>query len=260
MFVNAGISEYKDQFFADDLDVDGELKEPDRRTIEVDTNAANDTVKLAIWHLRNRTDRKKGGSIVLTASLAGYLGMTEPVLFSTLWDGYTVGRRAENANILMIASAGAPLYSAAKHGKSLFNLIPCSKPNIKLTIPTGIVGLMRALKNDLAKLHISISLVAPGITTTPILLGSVSSESPEDTAKRFRSLGVPINQPEEIATAVAWLMSLGMEANGKGLLIQAGTAADVEAGLAKTRKMWMGTEILELFKGGRSAPLFPNKL
>jgi NAD(P)-dependent dehydrogenase (short-subunit alcohol dehydrogenase family) len=88
VFVNAGVAEYKDQFFHDELDAEGLLKEPDRRTIEIDTNAANDTVKLAIHHIRNRKDGKKGGSIVMTASLAGYL-----------------------------ASAGAPLYSAAKHGK-----------------------------------------------------------------------------------------------------------------------------------------------
>lgn len=87
-FVNAGIAEYKDQFFNDELDTDGLLKEPDRRVIEIDTNAANDTTKLVIYHMKNRTDGKTGGSIVLTASLAGYL-----------------------------ASAGAPLYSAAKHGE-----------------------------------------------------------------------------------------------------------------------------------------------
>lgn len=88
VFVNAGIAEYKDQFFNDELDSDGLLKEPDRRVIAIDTDAANDTVKLAVYHMRNRKDGKKGGSIVMTASLAGYL-----------------------------ASAGAPLYSAAKHGK-----------------------------------------------------------------------------------------------------------------------------------------------
>ena len=87
VFVNAGIAEYKDQFFKDELDKDGKLAEPDRRVIEIDTNAANDTVKLALYHMRHRNDGKKGGSVVLTASLAGYL-----------------------------ASAGAPLYSAAKHG------------------------------------------------------------------------------------------------------------------------------------------------
>jgi NAD(P)-dependent dehydrogenase (short-subunit alcohol dehydrogenase family) len=90
VFVNAGIAEYKDQFFKDELDEDGLLKEPDRRVYDIDLNAANDTARLAIYYLRNKKPgQKKGGSIVMTASLAGYL-----------------------------ASAGAPLYSAAKHGKS----------------------------------------------------------------------------------------------------------------------------------------------
>lgn len=87
VFVNAGIAEYKDQFFKDELDEEGRLKEPDRRVYDVDLAAANDTLKLAIYHMRHRKEGKKGGNIVMTASLAGYL-----------------------------ASAGAPLYSAAKHG------------------------------------------------------------------------------------------------------------------------------------------------
>lgn len=87
VFVNAGIAEYKDQFFKDDLDEQCKLKEPDRRVYDVDLAAANDTVKLAIHHMRKSRNGKTGGNIVLTASLAGYL-----------------------------ASAGAPLYSAAKHG------------------------------------------------------------------------------------------------------------------------------------------------
>ena len=84
VFVNAGIAEYKDQFFNDELDSNGMLREPDRRVLNIDMDAASDTTKLAIHYLRKN---KEGGEIVLTASLAGYL-----------------------------ASAGAPLYSAAKHG------------------------------------------------------------------------------------------------------------------------------------------------
>ena len=85
VFVNAGIAEHGEQFFTDDLDGDGKLKEPDRRVLNLDMDAASDTTKLAIHYLRKN---QEGGEIVLTASLAGYL-----------------------------ASAGAPLYSAAKHGK-----------------------------------------------------------------------------------------------------------------------------------------------
>ncbi|KIW62611.1 hypothetical protein PV04_10770 [Phialophora macrospora] len=211
VFVNAGIAEFKDQFFKDELDADGLLKEPDRRTVDIDMHAANDTAKLAIHYIRKKgSDKKRGGSIVMTASLAGYL-----------------------------ASAGAPLYSAAKH---------------------GIVGLMRALKNDTATLGIAVSVVAPGITLTDIISGRKPGEALSDWAKRMRAVGVPINEPQDIANAVVYLMSLGMEGNGKGLLIQAGRVADIEKGIATSRKIWMGPEMLDLFRGGRNAPLFPNKL
>ena len=87
VYANAGIAEYGDQFFDETLDADGQLKEPDRRVLNIDMDAAADTVRLAIHHLRKN---KEGGSIVITASLAGYL-----------------------------ASAGAGLYSAAKHGMNV---------------------------------------------------------------------------------------------------------------------------------------------
>ncbi|ETN39597.1 uncharacterized protein HMPREF1541_05823 [Cyphellophora europaea CBS 101466] len=210
VYVNAGIAEYHDQFFSEDTDpASGLLAEPDRRVIDIDLQAADDTVRLAIHYLRMNEGRQ-GGSIVMTASLAGYL-----------------------------ASAGAPLYSAAKH---------------------GVVGLMRALKNDLATLNISISVVAPGITLTPIISGRKPGQSLQNWAVQMRERGVPINSPEEVARCVVWLMSLGMEGNGKGMLVQAGRTADLEAGIAKTRGMWMGEEMLALFRGGRTAPLFPNKL
>ncbi|KAK6438438.1 hypothetical protein LTR95_005354 [Oleoguttula sp. CCFEE 5521] len=213
VFVNAGIAEHGEQFFGEELDGSGQLKEPDRRTYDVDLYAASDTVKLAIYWLRKNGEDgkgKNGGSIVMTASLAGYL-----------------------------ASAGAPMYSAAKH---------------------GILGLLRSLKNDTATLSIALSIIAPGITLTDIVSGRDPGETLNAWAIRMRKLGVPINDPGEVATAVVWLMGLGMKGNGKGLLVQAGRCADVEEGLAKGRRDWMGEEMLGLFRGGRNAPLFPNKL
>lgn len=65
VFVNAGIAEYKDQFFTDDLNSEGKLAEPDHRVLDIDINAATDTVKLAIFHLR----KNGSGSIIMTASL-----------------------------------------------------------------------------------------------------------------------------------------------------------------------------------------------
>ena len=125
VFVNAGIAEHQDQFFVDELDASGDLRAPDCRTLHIDLIAVAATVKLAIHYLRRSSE---GGCIVLTSSLVGYL-----------------------------ASAGAPLYSAAKHGmrSGLVSTSPCS-----LTY-AGIIGLMRALKQETAKLNIAVSVVAP---------------------------------------------------------------------------------------------------
>ncbi|KAF7571309.1 FabG, Dehydrogenase with different specificities (related to short-chain alcohol dehydrogenase) [Pyrenophora tritici-repentis] len=153
VFVNAGIAERGDQFFTDTLDSSGQLAEPDHRTLAIDMDGACATTKLAIHHLRKNGN--DGGSIVLTASLAGYL-----------------------------ASAGAPLYSAAKH---------------------GVVGLMRALKQECAKVGISISVVAPGITVTPILTANnrvLGAVSPEKYVEQMREAGVPINTVESVALAI----------------------------------------------------------
>lgn len=206
VFVNAGIAEYEDQFFNDELDGAGKLKEPDRRVLNIDMDAASDTTKLAIHYLRK--NGAQGGQIALTASLAGYL-----------------------------ASAGAPLYSAAKH---------------------GVVGLMRALKQECAKLHIAISIVAPAITVTPILTRNnrrIPAE-PDVYASQMAKVGVPINKPESIALAVCWLFDQGSAGNGAGVFVQADRFVDLERGLAKSREAWMGKEMLELFRGGRAAPLF----
>ena len=220
VFVNAGIAEMGEQIWTDAYDSNGELEAPDRRTIDIDIRAVGDTLKLAMYHLRNDTDSKsskrrgsgkgQGGSIVMTASLAGYL-----------------------------ASAGAPLYSAAKH---------------------GVVGYMRALKQDCAKVGIAISVIAPGITLTPIILGRRTGQTLEEWGTDMGDRGVPINNTETIALTVANLMGQGARANGSGILIQANRMQDLEAGIAKSRQHWMGNEMLELFRGGRNAPLFPNKL
>lgn len=198
----SGIAEYGDQFFKEDFDSDGKLKEPDRRCLTIDLDAACDTVKLAIHHMR----KTGGGSIVMTASLAGYL-----------------------------ASAGAPHYSAAKH---------------------GIVGLMRAMKQETAKLNIAISVVAPGITLTPILSQNREQIDPKKWREQMEKVGVPINKAESVGLAVVDLINQGMNANGKGILLQADKMIDLEYGIAKTRSSWMGREMLDLFRGGRTAPLF----
>ncbi|OJD12631.1 hypothetical protein AJ78_06803 [Emergomyces pasteurianus Ep9510] len=226
VFVNAGIAEYGDQFFNDEME--GKkgglerfrmLKEPDRRVVDIDLRAAADTLKLAIYWMRKKVvgmDGKKGGvgSIIMTASLAGYL-----------------------------ADGGAPAYSAAKH---------------------GIVGLLRSLKNDVAKLNIALSVVAPAITLTPIITSSGrktrTSSDPAEWAASMMERGLAINKPETVALAVAHLINIGMQANGQGLLLQKDMMVDVERGLAKSREVWMGKEMLAWFKGGSNALKAQSKL
>lgn len=215
VFINAGVAEIGEQIFTDHYDSNGELAEPDRTCIDVDIRAVGDSLKLAMHHLRNDRSGKgsgkgKGGSIVMTASLAGYL-----------------------------ASAGAPLYSAAKH---------------------GVIGYLRALKGDCAKVGIALSVIAPGITLTPIVMGRREGQSLQDWGKDMGGRGVPINNAETVGLTVGNLMGLGMEANGMGVLIQGNRMQELEGGIAKTRGLWMGEEMLGLFRGGRDAPLFPNKL
>ena len=67
---------------------------------------------------------------------------------------------------------------------------------------------------------------------------------------------MPINKAESIALAACWLFNQGMAANGAGICIQSDKFVDLEIGLAKTREQWMNKEMLDLFRGGRRAPLF----
>lgn len=82
---NAGINEVGDAFFSSTLDPAGQLQEPSHKTIEIDLRATANTMTLGIYFLRQNSD---GGSLVVTASLAGYFG-----------------------------SPGMPLYTASKHGE-----------------------------------------------------------------------------------------------------------------------------------------------
>jgi NAD(P)-dependent dehydrogenase (short-subunit alcohol dehydrogenase family) len=119
---------------------------------------------------------------------------------------------------------------------------------------------MRALKQETAKLNIAVSVIAPGITLTPILKENREHEieSLDAWAAKMRKVGVPINKAESIALAVGYLINGGIKSNGMGVLIQADEMMELERGLAQSREAWMGKEMLKMFRGGRDAPLFPR--
>jgi NAD(P)-dependent dehydrogenase (short-subunit alcohol dehydrogenase family) len=118
--------------------------------------------------------------------------------------------------------------------------------------------MMRALKQECAKLKIAVSVVAPAITVTPILStgNREVGKTPEVYAQEMAAVGVPVNKAEDIALAVCWLFNEEMAANGAGIFVQGGKFVDLERGLAKTRETWMTKEMVDLFRGGRKAPLF----
>jgi NAD(P)-dependent dehydrogenase (short-subunit alcohol dehydrogenase family) len=126
-------------------------------------------------------------------------------------------------------------------------------------VPAGIVGLMRALKQEVAKSNIAISVIAPGITLTPIILQNRLGISVSEWGDQMQKVGVPINKAETVGLVVADLIKQGMGANGKGILIQGDRAVDLERGIAQTRSTWMTKEMLELFRGGRYAPMFQRQ-
>jgi NAD(P)-dependent dehydrogenase (short-subunit alcohol dehydrogenase family) len=134
-----------------------------RDVVDVNLTGVYHTVEVAIPTLIEQGD---GGSIVLTSSVAGLIG---------------VGSH----------DAGAIGYVAAKH---------------------GIVGLVRLYANLLAQHSIRVNSVHPAGVDTPMInneatrqwLGSIADKTPQEMGN---ALPVQVLQPEDIANAVAWLVS-----------------------------------------------------
>jgi SDR family mycofactocin-dependent oxidoreductase len=112
--------------------------------------------------------QRTGGSIVLTSSAAGLAGIGS-------------------------ADAGSIGYAAAKH---------------------GVVGLMRVYANQLARHNIRVNSIHPSAVDTPMINNEFTrgwltqliaeSDSPPDMGN---ALPVELMAPEDIANAVAWLVS-----------------------------------------------------
>ncbi len=124
------------------------------------------------------------------------------------------------------------------------------------------MGLLRALAPPAAAHGVCLSLVAPGMTETP-LLGSLpgvsisSSSLPrsqktqalEQLWEQLKSSGIPSQKPEAVAQAVCYLFASGNTAVGKGLCVQGGDVIDLEAELATSRPEWVRKNLAYLLKG-----------
>jgi SDR family mycofactocin-dependent oxidoreductase len=134
-----------------------------RDVVDVNLTGVHHTVEVAKGRMVEQGD---GGSIVLTSSVAGLIGVGSD-------------------------DPGALGYVAAKH---------------------GIVGLMRIYANLLAQHNIRVNSVHPAGVDTPMInndatrqwLGNIAEKTPQEMGN---ALPVQVLQPEDIANAVAWLVS-----------------------------------------------------
>ncbi|EID15617.1 mycofactocin-coupled SDR family oxidoreductase [Mycolicibacterium phlei] len=134
-----------------------------RDVIDVNLTGVHNTVEVAKGPL---VSQGEGGSMVLTSSVAGLVGIGSD-------------------------DPGAIGYVAAKH---------------------GIVGLMRIYANLLAPHSIRVNSIHPAGVDTPMInndatrawLGSIAEKTPQDMGN---ALPVQVLQAEDIANAVAWLVS-----------------------------------------------------
>jgi short-subunit dehydrogenase len=114
----------------------------------------------------------------------------------------------------------------------------------------ALVALMRTLTAPASANGIAISLVAPGMTETP-LLGTLpdireamngkaaDEESLQALFANLRSIGIPSQEPDTVAQAILYLIEQGDGAAGLGLLVQGGEVIDLESELQRTRPEWL---------------------
>jgi short-subunit dehydrogenase len=79
LLANAGVGEVED-FFLDELDEQGLLKEPKYTVLDVNLKGVLACIKLAVYYF-NKNPSSAGGKIVMTGSTAGKISI--PVLFSS---------------------------------------------------------------------------------------------------------------------------------------------------------------------------------
>jgi NAD(P)-dependent dehydrogenase (short-subunit alcohol dehydrogenase family) len=146
---------------------------------------------------------------VIATNLTGVYWVTHAALPSI--------RRAGRGRIVNVASTagltGYPYvtaYCAAKH---------------------GVIGLTRALALELVRTEITVNAVCPGFTDTPLIDGAIQTITsktgltPEDARARLTRSNPQgrLITPEEVAHAVAWLISVGATSmTGQAIVVAGG--------------------------------------
>ncbi|KAL3426704.1 hypothetical protein PVAG01_00213 [Phlyctema vagabunda] len=105
----------------------------------------------------------------------------------------------------------------------------------------GILGFMRGLRTQVIKQNVTVNMVAPWMTVTPMLL--------PELLKIWGDL--PANQPEGVAHALI-LPILRPELNGKAFFVAGHEIVDFEDKLQEFQHLWMGEQLsLDVNEGQR---------
>lgn len=122
----------------------------------------------------------------------------------------------------------------------------------------AVIGLLRSLRAETPKVGIAISVVAPGLTVTPMLASPDGTLSPEQNAVKLVKNGFAVNRVESVALTVGYLLNRGRKSNGMGILVQNDMMVDLEQGYVNSRETLMGTEMLEILQSGSKVELYPR--
>lgn len=195
---NAGIADTTDYVHLTERN--GELLAPSRYPYDVNLFGCFDTVALAIHHMQKQ--RPAGGSIVMTASGAGYEGVTSAAYSESMDICF---RRCTRF------TAELTLEAAGKH---------------------GIIGFLRAMKLQLyPKLPIRLNVVAPGFTESAITASALST---------FKAVGLMIQPASAIALAVGKL-AIDSSYHGKALFVARNECAEFEGPILEVTAQCVGS-------------------
>lgn len=106
----------------------------------------------------------------------------------------------------------------------------------------GVVGLMRGMRQGMRSDKITVNVVAPWMTVSPML--------PDWIREKWGDL--PANTPEGVANALL-LPAVRTEVHGKTLWVGGNDVVEIEDSLYETRPKWLGSEMSRSLDEGQRA-------
>ncbi|EXJ86758.1 hypothetical protein A1O3_03712 [Capronia epimyces CBS 606.96] len=99
---------------------------------------------------------------------------------------------------------------------------------------TGVLGLMRSLRTQLPRRNITINMIAPWMTVTPMLPAAIKDLWGH----------LPANTPEGVARALL-LPAVDQSINGKAFFIAGNHMVELEDKIHESQPSWMGEKLSE---------------